>query len=645
MKFWVERVVVLKLFAVLSIIFVLMPLAVVSAAGVVFIYENGKWSLVEQEQQFSVINLHNGMQSMVLVTNTGKDFYGEKAMWAFVVPAGPKEVEISSMTEFPLLGGDEVHEEARNDVHNMFRYLRRTQLYMFFEEEARFTSADPWMLRVEGMDGALRDFNIMLEESKLDIRTKIVSLQERSQLIGYFEKEQLACTSQLVDVLQSYYGTNYSLVIAWVDDVQQFLRDKEVAPGAFDDMGLEGIDFEELLGKPKQSNFVGLALSFPSDSMFFPLKMVSIYEKKEIPIEMYIIGFAKPNLYLEIREKCKIQYMECVRLMQSCLPWDDMPQLFEGYDNEIPLPFTRILIRAQAGDFKHDLWLSHASPLSARFAKLASRNLLGLGIFFHLLASCLAGLVAGLMVFGRSKRRKWSFALLGLGNIASVVGFLGTIYFFRSKKIPDEIRLHIRGSGVKELGSSTGKLLVFAIISFLLVFAWLIIGQFFFIWPSPPILLILGFGVVISSIAINRERVLDKRPFSKEGKSAYVIFDCNKMSFLLLCNAILTSMWLLLILRRQARVEIIAEKLGFVSTYTGLHFAQVGNLVIFLTLATLCLSSILLLLYALFVRGRMGSWGIYVIPRDWKKFLFVPIFSAIFVGLTYLLQIILQGFL
>ena len=137
MKFCIERIQVIKFFITLLILFI--PSVLLNAAGVVFVYENGKWQLFDQTAQFCAINLIDGTQKMVIGVSLGDGYKGEKLAWFFPVPAVAEQVVISEAIELPILHGMILEDRARDLISFSLALNRQTQIYYAFFESLWFS--------------------------------------------------------------------------------------------------------------------------------------------------------------------------------------------------------------------------------------------------------------------------------------------------------------------------------------------------------------------------------------------------------------------------------------------------------------------------------------------------------------------------
>lgn len=117
------------------------------------------------------------------------------------------------------------------------------------------------------------------------------------------------------------------------------------------------------------------------------------------------------------------------------------PELQKFYGDKKPWlgesEYTKITINAPAKLLKKDLWMENGRPFKISLALSVINNHLFFGLFLYILivgiVSFIAGGVAGYIRFRKLKK----YALIGLGNILSLIGLALTYFYIKRKKGED----------------------------------------------------------------------------------------------------------------------------------------------------------------------------------------------------------------
>ncbi|MEK6822245.1 MAG: hypothetical protein AABY13_00325, partial [Nanoarchaeota archaeon] len=86
--------------------------------------------------------------------------------------------------------------------------------------------------------------------------------------------------------------------------------------------------------------------------------------------------------------------------------------------------YTAIRIKAEPSKVTQDLWITSRTPLKVTFARAYNDYPFVVGLLIILLASILASMAAASLVFHDNVPRLRWFALLGVANLATLMGFV-----------------------------------------------------------------------------------------------------------------------------------------------------------------------------------------------------------------------------
>jgi len=208
-----------KIFSFITIV-LLFPsfIPTASADGFIHVYDRDMWRLFNEEQQFCAINYQDGLQHMILTVDTGEELTGDKAVWIFPGPAKPDKTVINIVKGFPRLTGYDIEERVDDSISVVFMAMRATQIYTFpllMYTMKRFVEVG------EGI-------GVTVHESieKMGIATELVSAEDGSSLANYITSKGLTLPETSKSVLDEYIGEEYSFVISWISDIEQFKKEQ-----------------------------------------------------------------------------------------------------------------------------------------------------------------------------------------------------------------------------------------------------------------------------------------------------------------------------------------------------------------------------------------------------------------------------------
>jgi len=181
-----------------------------------------------------------------------------------------------------------------------------------------------------------------------------------------------------------------------------------------------------------QKNTLGVFINFPTKRIYYPLKPTSSYGDERIPIVIYIIGFVTPDLYKDIRPYTEMTYF----LNGYYYPQEEKNlEDFFNTNRELIFNYTKVKINATSKQLTEDLWFDVRTPPKVKFFTFMFHNTTLISILIFIICSSLASLIASLLVFKNNKPAKANFALLGIFNFFTLVGFTLVSYFLINKEI------------------------------------------------------------------------------------------------------------------------------------------------------------------------------------------------------------------
>lgn len=618
----------------LSIILtLLLMLSPVFADGGIVIYDKDMWGMFDEDKQFCAINYENNYQNMILTVDTKEELKGEKAAWIFPVPAEPEKTTINLLKGFPDLHGYDVEKKAKDTISETFMAMRLTQIYTFplflvSKSSGNLMSATSW-----GIDG-LPGVTVHQRVEKMGLTTELISAVDSQSFSDYLARKDLELPPDFKSILDEYIGQEYSFVITWISDIEEFKKPQnpvthisdlveegkiqeaksflknisydadyetvyiyEYIEKILEDNNLETMDSDarkkyvsiflrhyELSFETGKGNTIGVFIRFPTEKIFYPLKPTSVYGDTKIPTVIYVMGHVTPEFYPEIKtmgmsfsSQTKDKQVKYFVQSHYEVP-DKLSQFFNSKTKIENLKYTKIKIDTPSKYLTKDLWIKDTSPLKLKIADFASRFPFWYGLFFFIVGSCLASLFAGLVIFKDSSIiSKRKFALLGLFNFLTLFGFGMASYILRTKEISKDVKEYISKNGLQTFENPSKRyyiaLSVFACLSILL---FLLRGfeleeiLELFILIIFPITIL---AILILSFKLSRENFKEEHKLNLEiNKASYKVIDIKKLIFLVAFNLSAFLGTLFLILSDYNGLGGLPKFLGFTVPIGNWHF-------------------------------------------------------------------------
>jgi len=406
-----------KSFLLILFLFCLILKPVFSDGGMV-IYDPDLdgWRAQEEERQLCAIHYENGIQNMVLAVEV-EEIKGEKAVWIFPVPAKPDKVLLDIVEEFPSFRGQELKSLKDDQAGDIFGIALASQVYtwpiLILMSSIGMAAMDSKDNTVGSLYGRIEGVEVHEHIEKMGLTTELITAKEGDAFYDYLYSKDLQLPMYIENAFNEYVGKDYSFVVSWVSDINEFNKSS----------GYENGYYYGGYSNPS----LGVFVSFPTEKIYFPLKPTSIYKEAEIPVLIYITGYVTPELYSDISDKTEIEYFfdEDYGVSEKSKTFFNKKEYFDN------LKYTKIKITSPASKFTEDLWINNNVPIEVKSDEFIIENWLFFALIFFILVSCLSSLIAGFIVFQKDKPKLDKFALFGLSNFLTLIGFVGLAYFFR----------------------------------------------------------------------------------------------------------------------------------------------------------------------------------------------------------------------
>ena len=382
--------------------------ALVKADGFGFIVytDESSFALHTEETQVAAINYAGGREKLLLAVKFS-EVTTNSVVWIVPVPANAADVKINILEAFPSFSGDDIllrAEHAKDTVTSIPLVVSLSQIYTL--PLYMVASMADWdTMRYSGLgDGEGVEIHAHIEQE--GIVTEVVTADTAEALSAYLNRKNITVPVGSIPILDEYMGKTYSFVVSWVTSI----ADATKMPAIFVD--------------------------FPTDELYYPLKPTSVYGDAEIPVLIYVVGYAQPNPYSELEP-----FIEC-RYFTGGLHFSESLEQF--YSDATPSDYTRIVIgqfmtpdgliigqstTPPSALFVDDLWIENLErpPPSVERALrtvVIYDNRWYFAIGWLIGASLLAGGLTGYLIFRDFKK----FALIGLTNCFTIIGIVAVTF-------------------------------------------------------------------------------------------------------------------------------------------------------------------------------------------------------------------------
>ena len=358
---------------------------------------------IKENTQYAIIHHQAGKQNMIVSVNF-KWEESNKTAWIFPVPSDPENVDIDVADGVPMFRGNDVVKEAKEDLRdalNLFLVLYLISFGFPIPFTLTYTS-------IRGMKGGLGaasgNVDVHKHLEKYGLTVEVISATEGLGIYRYMTNRGLDISEGIVSQLDQYVEKDYSFVVTWISSENLTAREP------------------------------GIIMEFPTQKIFYPMILTSIYGNDVIPIELMIVGHVSPIIYEEIEPYCDVSYWKGslstnygYSSYQKVSP--ALKNFTKGISDNWDGKFTRMEINAPSSFFKKDLWIEKEVPDKVGYA-ITIHNVFGEDTRFptflllFLTFSLLISFILGIVIFGRKKDDIPFYLIIGLGNLMGILGLL-----------------------------------------------------------------------------------------------------------------------------------------------------------------------------------------------------------------------------
>jgi hypothetical protein len=313
---------------------------------------------------------------------------------------------------FPQLEGDDVEESYNNGV---LTASIATIMYATFPFSV--VSGAPFILGafIFGMAGNVSkyrgDVNVYDRVEKMGVTTELITGKNSEALVEYLQSKNLTVPEGPGSLLDSYTGGNYSFVITYISDIEQFKNESQKEP-------YWGID--------NNKNLIETFVRFPAGRIYYPLRPTGVYKSRTIPVLLYITGFVTPQMYDSIKDGTGVNYYTIPSYRTNS---DGVTSFLNGKKEVQNFQYTKIKISVPSDRFTEDLWIDPQPPGYLQNRIFLTPYLFPLYVCAYIIFSMLSCLIAGFFWFRKKPVPKKDLLVHGLWNCLTFIGFT-----FQTKK-------------------------------------------------------------------------------------------------------------------------------------------------------------------------------------------------------------------
>ncbi len=371
----------------------------------------GKYGSVfqlEQNSQIAVINHESGYQKMIISINFDWEESTNTA-WIFPIPAAPEHVSVDLAGGVPTIGGEDVIQEAKEDIGGSFWAFGLSYLESVFLPLPLGLAINSFFYDLAPGTASL-DVHVRLE--KYGMMLQVITATDGATIYNYLADNDLEITQGLIPQLDNYVGRNYSFVVTWISGTQVYVREP------------------------------GVIVGFPTKEAYYPLMLTSVYGNNVIPMGIVVKGHVSPRVYDDIEPHTVVKYMrgkDYISMIDATPEVEDFADgMEEGWDGT----FTTINITAPSSAFTEDLWIEKKTPQKVKNAEaidslFGERHTLALAFALTLTVAPLLSFAVGFGLLGLKWEYLTIFSFMAIMNILGLLGLiLGAIILNAYFNIP-----------------------------------------------------------------------------------------------------------------------------------------------------------------------------------------------------------------
>lgn len=341
-----------------------------------------------QSEQVAAISFEDGIQRMLIRIRVSLDD-NEDALWIFPVPGPPGRCSVDLADQFPRFLGRDPLQEARALTARFTWSLCATQVYPL-----------PVLATLSReMRAGLTEYGVV---EQWGLRVTAIGAPSPDALLAYVRQHHPGIESAQLRPFDDYCDPEHTLVVAWLTSREAFAEHFGDEPATS--------------GTARQPT---LAVTFPADRPFYPLKPTGAYGDNEMRILVYVMGHVRP-----LADAVLLEHVNTTHFVQDTRP-DNAPAAFAELLPERDIAYTRVRIDAPANVLIDDLRFEPAAVPGLTYARALVSWLTGwpailTGLLTLAVLSFASGAIAGALVWRRWLRP----GTIALANCLTVLALI-----------------------------------------------------------------------------------------------------------------------------------------------------------------------------------------------------------------------------
>lgn len=391
---------------------------------------DSSWSSLNERSQYALISYQNGIENLVMAIEIYRNALasGSQIFWIFPIPADPSMSHIGALQKLTKLDGGSLSDHLNSTIKNDFAAIYATQIYAIPFSIAMTLPSEAYYGGIGHLGGGFggigsgSDVTVFEHVEGGGLATELLSTQDDSALSAYLLEKGLALSGDISALISDYIGKDYCFVVSWVADAATLTS-------------LHPVDYSVYMDYISFS--VGVSVSFPTDEIFFPLKLTKAYGDISIPIKVDVLGFVSPknleafpysmDVKVTYRVDADLTFNESMSYFFTSAFSDDAND-----GNLKDVEYTEIRITSPALAFNNDLLLEDSVPASISAYRFIDGYHWAIIILLFAVTSSLAGLLSGMLAFRHLRPSKRKFAALGLFNMLTLIAFIIATHRFKT---------------------------------------------------------------------------------------------------------------------------------------------------------------------------------------------------------------------
>ena len=351
------------------------------------------------------LNFDNNIEQLLIKLSIDNNSCDTNSIYIIPIKAKDNETQVTVVNKFPDLIGRHFEKYFDDIFNERFLYIMSSQIY-----------AHPLLLYykvfvTKGGEIHDRDYNTKLSDSNNILNTKILSAENKDEVINFISRNNIKITQKTKDIIDLYAQKDYIFVLAWFNN-------------------------EVIKNKTHKINDVGLLISFKTLNIFFPFGMPSINKGPISFSDLYIIGNRKLNIYSDYDRNTEYLIMR-----NYFVPFELSNFFFDIKHFEV-LCYTKISINSgqkllqnnQIKTIELSNGLIGNSPPDRLYIKsIIINNLFIFSLLIFLIISCVSSVIASKITFANNNPSLIKFTLLGFSNIFTLLGVILAAKYFNIK--------------------------------------------------------------------------------------------------------------------------------------------------------------------------------------------------------------------